>query len=242
MSKKFIISSDLIEEANESLRSSAGHPYEDGRELLKSLEFTSIKEEESLKNPESSHYENMIEKITSSLSKIEKKIDLDNLHLKKLDKLDKLDKLNELDVLKKEVMQIVNNRITGQANEQEITNTNKNNNNLPDIPEILNRIDEVDTKIKKVEKGVIKNELTSTYFQKRFTNIENTMDRFESLEKEIKIEYEEDDNTLKKNKYLKIFLLLLLILLAMMIAGDRLGFIDLYIDEIIKSFFFKIIL
>jgi hypothetical protein len=183
----------------------------------------------------------MIEKITSSLSKIEKKIDLDNLHLKKLDKLDKLDKLNELDILKKEVMQIENNRIIGKANEQEITNTNKNNNNLPDLPEILNRIDEVDAKIRKVEQGVIKNELTNTYFQKRFTNIENTMDRFESLEKEIKIEYEEDDNALKKNKYLKIFLLLLLIFL-MMIVGDRLGFIDLYIDEIIKSFFFKIIL
>ena len=239
MSKKFKISSELIEEANESLRSSAGYPSEDGRELLKSLESTSIKEEESLKNSESSHYENMVEKITSSLSKIEKKIDLDNLHLKKLDKLDKLDKLNELDVLKKEVMQIENNRITGKANEQEITNTNKNNNNLPDISEILNRIDEVDAKIKKVEKGVIKNELTNTYFQKRFTNIENTMDRFENLEKEIKIEYEEDDNTLKKNKYLKISLLLLLILFVMMIAGDRLGFIDLYIDEIIRSFFLK---
>ena len=237
MSKNFKISSDLIEEANASLRSSAGYPSEDGRELLKSLEFTSIKEEESLKNPESSHYENMVEKITSSLSKIEKKIDLDNLHLKKLDKLDKLDKLNELDVLKKEVMQMENNKITGKANEQEITNTNKNNNNLPDISEILNRIDEVDAKIKKVEKGVIKNELSNAYFQKRFTNIENTMDRFENLEKEIKIEYEEDDSTLKKKKYLKIFLLLLLLLFLMMIAGDRLGFIDLYIDEIIRSFF-----
>ena len=234
MSKKFKISSDLIEEANESLRNSDGYPSKDGRELLKSSEFTSIKEEESLKNPESSHYENMIEKITSSLSKIEKKIDLDNLHLKKLDKLDKL---NELDVLKKEVMQMENNKITGKANEQEITNTNKNNNNLPDLPEILNRIDEVDTKIKKVEKGVIKNELTNAYFQKRFTNIENTMDRFENLEKEIKIEYEEDDNTLKKNKYLKISLLLLLLIFATMIAVDRLGFIDLYIDEIIRSFF-----
>ena len=233
MLKKFKISSDLVEEANESLKSLDGYPSEDGKELLKSLESTSIEEGESLKNLESSRYENMIEKITSSLLKIEKKIDLDNLHLKKLDKLDKL---NELDVLKKEVMQIENNRIIGQANEQEITNTNKNNNNLPDIPEILNRIDEVDTKIKKVEKGVIKNELTNAHFQKRFTNIENTMDRFESLEKEIKIEYEEDDNTLKKNKYLKIFLLLLLIFL-MMIVGDRLGFIDLYIDEIIKSFF-----
>ena len=237
MSKKFKISSDLIEEANESLRNAAGYPSEDGRELLKSSKFTSIKEEESLKNPESSHYENMIEKITSSLSKIEKKIDLDNLHLKKLDKLDKLDKLNELDVLKKEVMQMENNKITEKANEQEITDTNKNNNNLPDTSEILNRIEEVDEKIRKVEQGVKKNELTNTYFQKRFTNIENTMDRFEDLEKEIKIEYEEDDNKLKKNKYLKISLLLLLILFAMMIAGDRLGFIDLYIDEIIRSFF-----
>ena len=62
------------------------------------------------------------------------------------------------------------------------------------------------------------------------------MDRFEDLEKEIKIEYEEDDNMLKKNKYLKISLLLLLILFLVMIAGDRLGFIDLYIDEIISSF------
>jgi len=234
MLKKFKISSDLVKEANESLKSLDGYPSEDGKELLKSLESTSIEEGESLKNFESSLYENMIEKITSSLSKIEKKIDLDNLHLKKLDQLDKL---NELDVLKKEVMQmqIENNRITVKANEQEITNTN-NNNNLPDISEILNRIDEVDTKIKKVEKGVLKNELTNAYYQKRFTNIENTMDRFESLEKEIKIEYEEDDNALKKNKYLKIFLLLLLIFL-MMIVGDRLGFIDLYIDEIIKSFF-----
>ena len=234
MLKKFKISSDLIEEANESLRSSAGYPSEDEKKLLKSLEFTSIKEEESLKNPESSRYENMVEKITSSLSKIEKKIDLDNLHLKKLDKLDKL---NELDVLKKEVMQMENNKITGKANEQEITNTNKNNNNLPDTSEILNRIEEVDAKIRKVEQGVNKNELTNTQFKKRFTNIENTMDRFEDLEKEIKIEYEEDDNTLKKNKYLKISLILLLILFVMLIAGDRLGFIDLYIDEIIRSFF-----
>ena len=207
MSKKFKISSDLIEEANESLRGSAGYPSEDGRESLKSLESTSIEEGESLKNFESSSYENMIEKITSSLSKIEKKIDLDNLHLKKLDKLDKL---NELDVLKKEVMQVENNRITGKANEQETADTNKNNNNLPDTSEILNRIEEVDAKIRKVEQGVKKNDLTNTQFQKRFTNIENTMDRFEDLEKEIKIEYEEDDNTLKKNKYLKISLLLLL--------------------------------
>ena len=234
MSKKFKISSDLIEEANESLRSSAGYPSEDGKELLKPLEFTSIKEGESLKNLESSRYENMIEKITSSLSKIEKKIDLDNLHLKKLDKLDKL---NELDVLKKEVMQMENNKITGKANEQETTNTDKNNNNLPDTSEILNRIEEVDAKIRKVEQGVKKNDLTNTQFQKRFTNIENTMDRFENLEKEIKIEYEEDDNTLKKNKYLKISLLLLLLIFVMLIAGDRLGFIDLYIDEIIRSFF-----
>ena len=234
MSKKFKISSDLIEEANESLRSSAGYPSEDGKELLKPLEFTSIKEGVSLQNSESSRYENMIEKITSSLSKIEKKIDLDNLHLKKLDKLDKL---NELDVLKKEVMQMENNKITGKANEQETTNTDKNNNNLPDTSEILNRIEKVDAKIRKVEEGVKKNELTNTQFKKRFTNIENTMDRFEDLEKEIKIEYEEDDNKLKKNKYLKISLLLLLILFAMMIAGDRLGFIDLYIDEIIRSFF-----
>ena len=237
MSKKFIISSDLIEEANESLRSSAGNSYEDGKELLKPLEFTSIKEGESLKNPESSRYENMIEKITSSLSKIEKKIDLDNLHLKKLDKLDKLDKLNELDVLKKEVMQMENNKITGKANEQETTNTDKNNNNLPDTSEILNRIEKVDAKIRKVEEGVKKNELTNTQFKKRFTNIENTMNRFEDLEKEIKIEYEEDDNTLKKNKYLKISLLLLLLIFVTMIAADRLGFIDLYIDEIIRSFF-----
>ena len=237
MSKKFKISSDLIEEANESLRSSAGYPSEDGRELLKSLESTSIEERESLKNSESSHYENMIEKITSSLSKIEKKIDLDNLHLKKLDKLDKLDKLNELDILKKEVMQMENNIITGKANEQETTNTDKNNNNLPDTSEILNRIEKFDAKIRKVEEGVKKNEHTNTQFKTRFTNIENTMDRFEDLEKEIKIEYEEDDNKLKKNKYLKISLLLLLILFAMMIAGDRLGFIDLYIDEIIRSFF-----
>ena len=234
MSKKFKISSDLIEEANEALRSSAGYPSEDGKELLKPLEFTSIKEGESLQNSESSRYENMIEKITSSLSKIEKKIDLDNLHLKKLDKLDKL---NELDVLKKEVMQMENNKITGKANEQETTNTDKNNNNLPDTSEILNRIEEVDEKIRKVEQGGKKNELTNTQFQKRFSNIENTIDRFEDLEKEIKIEYEEDDNKLKKNKYLKISLLLLLILFAMMIAGDRLGFIDLYIDEIIRSFF-----
>jgi len=234
MLKKFKISSDLIEEANESLRSSAGYPSEDGRELLKSLESTSIEEGESLKNSESSRYENMIEKITSSLSKIEKKIDLDNLHLKKLDKLDKL---NELDVLKKEVMQMENNKITGKANEQETTNTNKNNNNLPDTSEILNRIEKVDAKIRKVEEGVKKNELTNTQFKKRFTNIENTMDRFENLEKEIKIEYEEDDNMLKKNKYLKISLLLLLLIFATMIAADRLGFIDLYIDEIIGSFF-----
>ena len=234
MSKKFKISSDLIEEANESLRSSAGYPSEDGKELLKPLEFTSIEEGKSLKNPESSRYENMIEKITSSLSKIEKKIDLDNLHLKKLDKLDKL---NELDVLKKEVIQMENNKITGKANEQETTNTNKNNNNLPDTSEILNRIEKVDAKIRKVEEGVKKNELTNTQFKKRFTNIENTMDRFENLEKEIKIEYEEDDNMLKKNKYLKISLLLLLLIFSTMIAGDRLGFIDLYIDEIIRSFF-----
>ena len=193
MSKKFRISTDLIEEANESLRNAAGYPSEDGRELLKSSKFTLIEERESLKNSESSHYENMIEKITSSLSKIEKKIDLDNLHLKKLDKLDKLDKLNELDVLKKEIKQMDNNKITGKANEQETTNTDKNNNNLPDTSEILNRIDEVDAKIRKVEQGVKKNELTNTNFQKRFTNIENTMDRFENLEKEIKIEYEEDD-------------------------------------------------
>jgi len=158
MSKKFKISSELIEEANESLRSSAGYPSEDGEKLLKSFKFISTKEKESSKNPESSHYENMVEKITSSLTKIEKKIDLDNLHLKKLNKLDRL---NELDFFKKKIIQMENDRITDKANEQEITNTNKSNNNLPDSSEILNRIDEVDAKIRKVEQGVKKNEKIS---------------------------------------------------------------------------------
>ena len=236
MSKKFQITSNLIEEANKSLENFAGYPTEDNEKLIKS---SSIKEIGSLKNVESSFYENMAEKITSSLSKIEKKIDLDIHHLKKLDKLDKLDKLklNEFDVLKKKKDHLENNKITEKTNEPEIENSG--NNNLPDKSEILNRVDEIDKKVQQIEKGVVKNENTNKSFQKRFTNIENTMDRFETLEKEIKIEYEEDDNTSKKKKYLKISLLLFLVLFFIMIIGDRLGFVDLYIDEVIGSIFLK---
>ena len=92
------------------------------------------------------------------------------------------------------------------------------------------------------------NAVTNTY-NKRFEKIEETVSRFEEMEKDIQLEYIDDEeeidnsnsNVSSKDKKRQNILYLILIGLIITITGlvilDRLKIIDLYLDSIFKMFF-----
>ena len=81
-------------------------------------------------------------------------------------------------------------------------------------------------------------ESDNSVFKKKFINVENTLNRFEDLEKEIKIEYENDEKKPLQNILVAI-LSLLLGIVSILIISDQMGYVDLYLNEIFQSLFFK---
>ena len=187
------------------------------------------------------------ERLNSSLVNIESKIDGDKTRLEKLDLLDGI----------KEDIAKINENLSG-ANL-----SSRQGHNLPNIDQLLSRIDELENKInnqeatgsplpqdnemndklEEITKSVQKLNLSSGTIQKRFERVEETLGRFEEMEKDIQVEYidekENEDTPEEHNK--KVLLYGLLVILILMVCGavvlDRLNIVDFYLDELFRTFF-----
>ena len=187
------------------------------------------------------------ERLNTSLVNIESKID---------DKNSKLNKLDLLDSIKEDIAKI-NENLSG------VDMSSRQGHNLPNIDQLLARIDELETKLnnqqssessipqdnemndklEEITKSVQKLNLSSGTIQKRFERVEETLGRFEDMEKDIQIEYvddkENEDTPEEKNK--KTLLYGLLVILILMVCGavilDRLNIVDFYLDELFRTFF-----
>ena len=187
------------------------------------------------------------ERLNSSLVNIESKIDGDKTRLEKLDLLDGI----------KEDIAKINENLSG-ANL-----SSRQGHNLPNVDQLLSRIDELENKInnqeatgsplpqdnemndklEEITKSVQKLNLSSGTIQKRFERVEETLGRFEEMEKDIQVEYidekENEDTPEEHNK--KVLLYGLLVILILMVCGavvlDRLNIVDFYLDELFRTFF-----
>ena len=187
------------------------------------------------------------ERLNTSLVNIESKID---------DKNSKLNKLDLLDSIKEDIAKI-NENLSG------VDMSSRQGHNLPNIDQLLARIDELETKLnnqqssessipqdnemndklEEITKSVQKLNLSSGTIQQRFERVEETLGRFEDMEKDIQIEYvddkENEDTPEEKNK--KTLLYGLLVILILLVCGavilDRLNIVDFYLDELFRTFF-----
>jgi len=258
MSIKYKTSVDLVKEANESLFGPYFSNYEsetveDSNNILdktsNNLTVTKTNRSKSLlsvngtsndvnidekigevptftdiKRIKSSSYDDGIEKIVLSLSKIEEKIDYDKNQLKKLDQLNEIkEKLSEINNGKKDNGST--NNVTPSTDEKSFDH------NFPEPSELLSRMDNLEGQLNNIESD-------NSVFKKKFINVENTLNRFEDLEKEIKIEYENDEKKPLQNILVAI-LSLLLGIVSILIISDQMGYVDLYLNEIFQSLFFK---
>jgi hypothetical protein len=226
-------SSDLLGEDNETSSSSLSDDIEEANASILTAD----------PDPFNKHN---FEKLSSTLSSIETKIDNETEQLKKLDVLDDI---------KTEIQKMNENSLMQSTNSSPSVG-----HNLPGTSELLSRVEELESKIQNNSGGSVSDEIqesindllnnvqklnavTNTY-NKRFEKIEETVSRFEEMEKDIQLEYIDDDeeiDTSNKDKKRQNILYLILIGLIMTITGlvilDRLKIIDLYLDEILKSFF-----
>jgi len=184
---------------------------------------------ESLASMDSDPF-NLMKDVNLTLTKIEKKIDKESEQLSKLDQLEEIK-----DELKK--LNTANNK--NEFNDEE--NTPSTGDNLPNNSDLIIQIETLQEKIQKIG-------TTNGIYQERFKNIEETLDRFKEIEKELEIEVIEEDektdineipskNFQPKNKFLITSLLILILLMSGAIVLDSLGIVDLYISEVFKSFF-----
>jgi len=231
-------SSDLLGEDNETSSSSLADDIEEANASILTAD------------PDPFNKQNF-EKLSSTLSSIETKIDNEKEQLKKLDVLDDI---------KTEIEKMNENSLMQSTNSSPSVG-----HNLPGTSELLSRVEELESKIQNNSGGSVSDEIqesindllnnvqklnaaTNTY-NKRFEKIEETVSRFEEMEKDIQLEYIDDDEEIdtstkavsNKDKKRQNILYLILIGLIMTITGlvilDRLKIIDLYLDEILKSFF-----
>ena len=233
------------EEDSNSLLSETEDALTDSDDLLTSAPEVDPVEEanESLRTSNADPF-NLMKEVNSTLSQIEKKIDQDHNKLKKLDQLEdiknELIKMNEV----KELSSI----------EDQSDDTPSHGDNLPDNSELLIKIEYLQNKIREIE-----NEN-----KERFEKIESTVERFEEIEKELEVEYvdeeqtqehdlgnqispaqntsnEEVSNFKETSKPKNNLLLLLLIFLIILVSGafilDTLGIVNLYLTQTLKTLF-----
>ena len=197
---------------------------------------------------------NLIKDVNSTLSKIEKKIDKDSVQLSKLDQLEEIkDELKKITSSNKvnEFNDVIDNDVSSSTN----------GNNLPDNTDLIIQIENLQEKIQKIETS------NSAYEEKlkdieetlvRFKKIENELE-VEVIEEEIgQIPLSEENifddkvdemknneninNSIKihpkpKNNILVLILLLLILLVSGAVVLDSLGIVNLYLSEILKTFF-----
>ena len=197
---------------------------------------------------------NLIKDVNSTLSKIEKKIDKDSVQLSKLDQLEEI---------KDELKKITSSNKVNEFNDviDNDASSSTDGDNLPDNTDLIIQIENLQEKIQKIEAS------NSTYEEKlkdieetlvRFKKIENELE-VEVIEEEIgqiplgeenifddKVDEmknnENINNSIKihpkpKSNILVLILLLLILLVSGAVVLDSLGIVDLYLSEILKTFF-----
>ena len=179
-------SSDLLGEDNETSSSSLSDDIEEANASILTAD----------PDPFNKHN---FEKLSSTLSSIETKIDNETEQLKKLDVLDDI---------KTEIQKMNENSLMQSTNSSPSVG-----HNLPGTSELLSRVEELESKIQNNSGGSVSDEIqesindllnnvqklnavTNTY-NKRFEKIEETVSRFEEMEKDIQIEYIDDDEETK---------------------------------------------
>ena len=159
-----------------------------------------------------------------------------------------------IEEIKKDASRRMEKSITSFKDELKKINTSSNKNefndeenipttgdNLPGNSDLLIQIENLEEKIQKFE-------TTNGIYQERFKSIEETLDRFKEIEKELEVEVIEEDekidlsevdkkNQNPKNKTLITLLLVLLLLFSGAVVLDTLAIVDIYISEALKSFF-----
>ena len=184
---------------------------------------------ESLATLDSDPY-NLIKDVNLTLSNIEKKIDKETEQLIKLDQLE--DIKNELKKMN------TTNKIQEDNNDQEVSSQGDN---LPDNSDLIVQIENLQEKIKDLES-------TNESYNERLRDIDETLNRFKEIEKELEIEViEEDEKPIKKddviknekpkNKNLLILLIALLFTISGVVILDALGIVNLYLTQTFKNIF-----
>ena len=184
---------------------------------------------ESLATLDSDPY-NLIKDVNLTLSNIEKKIDKETEQLIKLDQLE--DIKNELKKMN------TTNKIQEDNNDQEVS---PQGDNLPDNSDLIVQIENLQEKIKDLE-------TTNESYNERLRDIDETLNRFKEIEKELEIEVIEEDEKLNKkddviknekpkSKNLLILLIVLLFTISGVVILDALGIVNLYLTQTFKNIF-----
>ena len=184
---------------------------------------------ESLATLDSDPY-NLIKDVNLTLSNIEKKIDKETEQLIKLDQLE--DIKNELKKMN------TTNKIQEDNNDQEVSSQGDN---LPDNSDLIVQIENLQEKIKDLES-------TNESYNERLRDIDETLNRFKEIEKELEIEVIEEDekpnkkddvikNEKPKSKNLLILLIVLLFTISGVVILDALGIVNLYLTQTFKNIF-----
>ena len=154
---------------------------------------------ESLITMNSAPFDQTLEVISQTIASIDAKMDIENLQLQKLDQLSEIkDQLNRLEntSLATTAAEVDPGPEVTAETEEEVPQNNIGH-NQQEISELLEKIKILENKIQTIE-----NQSNSS--NERFEKIESVVERFEDLESEIQVEYEEEEKpSLFKNFFNK---------------------------------------
>mgnify|MGYP001300971279 CR=1 FL=1 len=187
-----IIEEDILETDNQTL-TNGGETSE--------KEIDPIAEaNESLITMDSAPFDQTLEVMSQTLASIDAKMDVENLQLQKLDQLseikEQLSRIENVSLATATVDPILEPEINAEI--EEAIPQNNIGHNQQEISELLEKIEMLEKKILTIEDQ-------SNSSNERFEKIEDVVERFEDLESEIHIEYEEDEKVEKSNFFKKLF-------------------------------------
>ena len=170
---------------------------------------------ESLITMDPAPFDKTLENISQTLSSIDNKMDLESVQLQKLDQLDQLteikDQLNRIensDIIKDDKTNNdfqesepvtesgTENEVSQNDNDKEIIQQNNLGHNQQEISELLEKVADLEKKLTDIESQ-------SNNSKEKIQKIEGIVERFEDLENEIQVEYEEEETGFFKNFFKK---------------------------------------
>ena len=197
-----LIEEDILETDSQTLTN--------GSETLEKEIDPIAEANESLITMNSAPFDQTLEIMSQTLASIDAKMDIENPQLQKLDQLSEIkDQLNRLEnnSLATATTDIApETQITTETQEDTEENMPQNSigHNQQEISELLEKINNLESKIQAIENQ-------SNNSNERFEKIESIVERFEDLESEIQIEYEEEEkpslfkNLFKKKEKIKLY-------------------------------------